>query len=49
MCVMVSDALIKHQTDPDSTHMLPEKESQDGSCQLSQEDEEDEHKKLGQD
>lgn len=26
--------------------MLPEEESQDGRCQLSQEDEEDEHEKL---
>lgn len=33
----------------DSTHMLPEEESQDGSCQLSQEDEEDEHEELRED
>lgn len=26
--------------------MLPEEESQDGSCQLGQEDEEDEHEEL---
>ena len=29
--------------------MLPEEERQDGSCQLSQEDEEDEHEELSKD
>lgn len=28
------------------THVLPEEEGQDGSCQLRQEDEEDQHEEL---
>lgn len=31
------------------THMFPEEESQDGSSQFSQEDEEDEHEELSND